>query len=174
MKGLILFLTILISMTSRAQQCATAMTEAKRLESMVTGVYYTSESDDFWTAFSSKEAITANTDEEIKRVLNGKIIDPDNETYEPTYRIENDSEAYKFLNWELDSLVHYASDNPEDDSPERFQKLINSIKEKYGKNIRLIQYGHGDGRSIFIGYHAIIMIMDNGCVFGLKVFTVWT
>ena len=173
MKSLILVL-ILISASVKATQCEEAKAQAKLLESMVSGVYYTSESDDFWTAFNSKEPVLAQTDEEIKRVLTAQIIDPDGETYEPMYRIENDIEAYKFMNYQIDSLVHYASDDPEDDSPERFQKLIDTIKEKYGKDIRLIQYGDGDGDSFFIGYHAIIMVMDNGCVLGLKVFTVWT
>ena len=174
MKSLILIFFLILSVNVFANVCEQASKDAKELESIVSGVYHTSESDDFWTGFASSEPLKKITPEEMKRVIDLIPMDSRDDYYVANFRMENHKEAYKFMDYEIDSLVHYAMDDEEDDSPEKFHKLIDTIKEKYGENIRLIQYGDGDGDSHFVGDHMIIMIMENGCILGLKVFTVWT
>jgi hypothetical protein len=173
MKALLSVFICIIYSNAFAGACFEAYKEAKRLEKVVSGVYHTSETDDEWTGFASWEKVKDLTDSEIKRVLNLEN-DPEFDEEELLFRVESYTEAYRFMRNELENLEFYAENKPNDDSPAKFKRLIHEISKKYGANIRLVLNGGGDGDSIFIGDHIIVVIMPNGCLFGLKVLTVWT
>ncbi len=171
MKLLICLFTLCFYSIANAGQCYQAFKKAKKLEAIVSGVEHTSETDSSWEGFASWVPIKNTTNEEIKRVLNLKKSD---DIEEALYEVESSEKAYEFLKDEIETLEHYAQDGYGVDSPAKLKRLLKIISNEFGDNIRLVMNGSGYDRSVFIGNHVIVLIMPNGCLAGLKVFTVWT
>ena len=161
-------LLILVN-SAQAGQCYRAYKQAKKIEKMVEGVDYTTETDDHWYGFASWAPVADITEDEIRKALKlGNTYDGE----ESFFSMESAEKAYEFLDWEIEL------NTPENyDKPEQMAKLKNLkelLSNKYGSNIRLIMFGNGDGDGYFVGPHMIIMIDKQGCVLGIRAMTVWT
>lgn len=155
--------------TAHAGQCYNAFKEAKSLEKIVSDVYFISETDDKWAAFASWEPIKKINASEIRRVLN---LGSTYESQAAYFSMGSANSLYNFLNNQIENFGPDGYD--EADSRKKLEKLKSTISKKYGKKVRLIMFGNGDGDSYFSGDHMIILIDDNGCVLGLKAMTAWT
>ena len=171
MRKIIILLVVLFTAHAKAGQCYNAYKLSQELEKMVEDVYYISEADDTWHGFASWTPIKEVSAAELKRVLNLK----DKIEGEPAFfsLSKDHTSAYNFLRWQIESLE---SDDEYEDTKNaaKMKKLIQAISKKFGKNVRMIEYGQGDGNNFFVGDDMIILIMDDGCVLGLKALRVWT
>ena len=151
-------------------QCYQAYKLSQKLEKMLEGVDYVSESDSAWTGFASWEPVKKINAKEIKRVL--KLRDKiDGEV--AYYKLEESKNVYKFLRNQIEAYEDEWSYN-DPVAAAKLKKVIHFISKKFGKNVRFAMHGEGNEWSSFVGDRIIIMIMDDGCVLGLKAYTVWT
>ena len=158
---------------ANAGQCYRAYKESQKLENMLEGVDYTSETDDIWHGFASWVPVEEITESEIRRVLRlGDTFQGVTVEDGVHFTMRGSERALQFLDWEIESFGPENYDDPE--PAEKLAKLREYIVEKYGDDIRLIKFGEGDGDSYFYGYHMIVMIDKQGCVLGVKAITVWT
>ncbi|MGB0453110.1 MAG: hypothetical protein ACPGJV_05295 [Bacteriovoracaceae bacterium] len=167
------FLTAILMLlsinTSFAGQCYGAFKQAKELEKIVQDVYLVSEGDDTWEGFASWAPISEINEKEIRKALR---LGETYEGQEAYFSMEGHAEVYDFLRNEIES---YSPQYYDDElAQEKLKNLMEAISQKYGKKVRLIMFGEGDGNAVFIGDHMIIMIDEMGCVLGLKALTVWT
>lgn len=167
--SLLMFGSFMILNTAQAGQCYSAFKQAKELERVVSGVDFVSETDDSWKAFSSWVPVKKITEIEIRRVLKlGSKFNGEASYFE----MDGQDELYTFLDNEIES---YDVDGYDDARSQRkLKRLKRIIKKNFGKNVRLIKFGEGNGDSFFSGDHMIILIDENGCVLGLKADTAWT
>lgn len=167
--SLTLIFLVLGFQSVQAGQCYQAFQASKKLEKIVQDVYFVSESDDTWTAFASWEPVKEISAEEIRRVLKLGEVPHWQETF---FKMDGQSVAYKFIRDEIEAYNEENYNEPE--TQLKLKNLIKTISKKYGKNVRLVLHGNGDGDAYFVGYHMIVIIDSNGCVLGLKAYTVWT
>ena len=168
--AIMVFMPLLILVNSaQAGQCYRAYKQAKKIEKMVEGVDYTTETDDTWYGFASWAPVSGITEDKIRKALKlGDMFDGE----ESFFSMESAEKAYQFLDWEIE-----LNNSENYDKPEQMAKLT-SLKEllsrEYGSNIRLIMFGNGDGDGYFVGHHMIVMLDKRGCVLGIRAMTVWT
>lgn len=156
--------------TARAMVCKGSMAEAKKLEKIVKDVYFISEADDQWTAFSSNSPVVEINESKIREVLNYTEAADEDDAF---FYKDDYSRVYDFLRSEIQSLS-YENDPEKTKEANKYRKLISTISKKYGKNVRFIEIGNGNGDSYFSGYYVILIIKDNGCILGLKAYVVQT
>ena len=166
---------LLFTSAVQAGQCYEAQKQSKKLEAITEGVLFLSEGDSPWSAFSSLTPIAEITEKGIRKALNLKDTIYGEKAY---FEMSKDHTAlYSFIRSEIESLEDYADEEGDEEylaGAKKLKKLISDISKKYGKDVRLVLYGAGDGDGYFGGDHMIVIIMKNGCVFGLKADTVWT
>ncbi len=170
LSALVVFLWVTFSITSaHAFKCSSEA--ALNLQASIQNVYYSSETDDTWHAFSSEEVASEISGEEIRRVLGlGDTFEGETSVFE----MEESMAVYTLLE---DQIEAYNDPYSYDDeaSAIALRKLKDLLTQKYGDNVRLIKFGNGDESfNYFVGDYMITVIDENGCVFGIKAYIVWT